>query len=641
VPPSAVLPRAAPSWRLAALFALAIAAAYANALDHGFHFDDWHVIEQNPHVRSLANLPRFFVDPNTTSVLRENKELRPLVMATLALNHAVSGDRPWSYHVLNVLLHWIAVCLVWRIVRDHLWLGSDAAPVAAAAALVVALHPLNTEPVNYVSARSALLTAVFYLAAFDAGVRRRSLASALFLVLALLSKAIAVTLPLALLAHRLIGPRDRTMPVSSRLLVVLAVLAVGGLAYRLLLLPAAALAATHRADVTPWIYFMTEWSAYLYYLRLFLWPDALVVDRLDYPYARSLLEPQAWASLLGLLAIGALALATRRRRPALAFAAAWYAVALAAESTFFPLAEPVNEHRPYLGMLGLGTAAGVAVLEGARLVARTPARLPRAFVALLGGLSALLGAATFARNRMWQDDYTLWLDATRKAPRNERAWLNAGRAAMKRGDDAEARRLLLEANRLSPCYAYVHMNLSALARRAGDVPGALRWAARAVGCNPRLALAGYYHAFALEQAGRTDEALAEYRRTTALDDQHHDAWLGQGRLLEARGEWAAAVAAYETAAAVNPTSADAAMLAGLVHHHRLGQSAVAVERFRRVLQIDPDHYGAHYQLAVALLASGRTAEARAAWRRFERLAAAIGDRTSIARAPAALRDGRP
>src|SRR6185436_5213435 len=60
--------------------------------------------------------------------------------------------------------------------------------------------------------------------------------------------------------------------------------AVAGLLYRALLLPPWIYATSHRADVTPWRYLMTEWSAYLYYLRLFVWPDALVVDRLDYPF---------------------------------------------------------------------------------------------------------------------------------------------------------------------------------------------------------------------------------------------------------------------------------------------------------------------------------------------------------------------
>src|SRR5262249_38320345 len=78
----------------AVLLAIAIGSAYAPAFPGAFHFDDWHVIQDNPHVRRLASIPRFFVDPDTTTVLHENKDLRPVLMATFAINYAVSGLVP-------------------------------------------------------------------------------------------------------------------------------------------------------------------------------------------------------------------------------------------------------------------------------------------------------------------------------------------------------------------------------------------------------------------------------------------------------------------------------------------------------------------------------------------------------------------
>src|SRR5262249_46865979 len=149
-----------------ALLALAIAGAYARTLGVPFVFDDWHVVVQNPAVRSLAYVPRFFVDPRTTTIVADNQDLRPLLMTSFALDYAVSGLAPWSWHLTNLVLHWLAAVLVFRIVRDHLWLGEAAARVACLAALVTALHPLCSSAVNYVSARSAILTTVFYLAAF-------------------------------------------------------------------------------------------------------------------------------------------------------------------------------------------------------------------------------------------------------------------------------------------------------------------------------------------------------------------------------------------------------------------------------------------------------------------------------------------
>ena len=266
-------------------WAVAILAAYANSFDIPFVFDDWHTIEQNPAIRSLSNLPRFFYDPNSTTVLRENKDLRPLLVASLALNHRISGLVPWSYHAVNLLLHWIATLLVYRIVRDHLWLDADGAPVALAAALIVAVHPLNTESVDYVSARSALLTTVFYLAAFDAAARDRRAVAMLLAACAMLTKSIAVTLPLAVLLHRVVAPSYRRRPVPWGFIGCLALVAAAGILYRWWLLPPWVVAAARQPGVTSWTYFVTEWSALVYYLRLFVWPNALVVDRVDYPYA--------------------------------------------------------------------------------------------------------------------------------------------------------------------------------------------------------------------------------------------------------------------------------------------------------------------------------------------------------------------
>ena len=393
--------------------------------------------------------------------------------------------------------------------------------------------------------------------------------------------------------------------------------------------------------MTPWTYFVTEWSALLYYLRLFVWPDALVIDRVDFPYVRSLVDVQAWGSLLALGGLGATIWWLAQRERAFAFGALWFLLTLAPESSFFPLAEPVNEHRPYLAMLGLATIAALGLWRAARFVARRlVAPPPWVFAVVVTFVVTLLGAATHARNEVWRDDLRLWLDATEKAPRNARAWMNAGHAALTRGDLAQARPLLLEAHRLNPCYAYVQLNLSALAAREDDAAASLRWADDAVRCNPGLALARVGRAEALERLGRLDEALAEYREATRLDAVHAGAWLAQGRLLESRGEWAAAAAAYDAAAAADPMSTEAPMRAGLLYSYRLGNGATAVERYRAVLALDPAHYGAHYQLAVALLAAGRRDEALAAWSRFTPLALAIGDEASVESAPAELRTAR-
>jgi hypothetical protein len=124
-----------------------------------------------------------------------------------------------------------------------------------------------------------------------------------------------------------------------------------------------------------------------------------------------------------------------------------------------------------------------------------------------------------------------------------------------------------------------------------------------------------------------------------VDAHHAQGWMIQAQLLGERQAWAEVERAYERAGRLDPTSPDPAFNLGLLHQHRLGDPAGAAAYYRRVLEVAPRHYEAHRQLPLALLASGRTEEAIAAWREFVPLAEAAGDRAALAAAPEVLRGG--
>ena len=84
-------PRRAVGFALAGTLCLGLTlAAHANFFGNAFHFDDSHVLEQNLYIRSLTNLPRFFVDARTFSSLPTNSTYRPLVSMSLALDYQVA-----------------------------------------------------------------------------------------------------------------------------------------------------------------------------------------------------------------------------------------------------------------------------------------------------------------------------------------------------------------------------------------------------------------------------------------------------------------------------------------------------------------------------------------------------------------------
>ena len=94
-----------PMWQDAALLALVVGAVYANSMAGSFHYDDFHSLVLNPHIRSLANIPAFFSEPTLFSANPDNAMYRPLLLASFALNYALSGYEVWSYHLLSLALH--------------------------------------------------------------------------------------------------------------------------------------------------------------------------------------------------------------------------------------------------------------------------------------------------------------------------------------------------------------------------------------------------------------------------------------------------------------------------------------------------------------------------------------------------------
>jgi tetratricopeptide (TPR) repeat protein len=590
------------------LLALGVGAAYAHSLRVGFYFDDTYTIPGNPSIRSLRNIPSFFVDPFALTTIRENEDLRPIVLATLALNYAISGLDPWSYHVLNLLLHLITSILVFVIVRDHLWWpaaacgSSDTARIpAAGAALFFALAPLNSEPLLYTSARSALLATMFYLSAFLAYLSGRPRLTAFLHALALLSKAIAVTLPGAILLYDFFY-RDRSRFPTVRaylrdwgrvvaLVAIPVILDVAYILYRGAVLPPWIKRTYHEAFVTPWIWCISQWSALLYYVRLFVWPDALSLDH-DFPYAFSFFQPRAWVSLCVILVwIGA---ALAARQPIVAFATAWFFMTLAPESTFFPLSEVINEHRPYLAS-SLGLSVLLAwVLERACTPLR--ARRQAAFAAVCTVLCTAAIVVTRDRVWQWQDPVRIWVDAAEKGPGNGRAWMNAGVELMGRGDLVAARRYFERGRALLPRYPYLYMNLSILEAHDGHLPEALSAAEKAVELNPNLSRAHYYHGRVLAQLGRTADAAAAYQRALAIDPRDADVRAALARL-----------------GSDGAPTIDTLMQAGLGALYTRHDPEAAAAQFRQVLDRNPTHYGATYQLATALDAAGKRDAARPLW----------------------------
>ena len=135
------------------LILIAALAAFWPSLRGGFQYDDHHSIVQNKHLDSM-DLFAYFTDPAQYSVDEEKGMYRPLVVTTLAVNRALGG-----WHLTNLAIH-IGCAYVVRWVAIGFGASATGALVAG---LLFAVHPVCSEPVNYISARSESLAVLFSL----------------------------------------------------------------------------------------------------------------------------------------------------------------------------------------------------------------------------------------------------------------------------------------------------------------------------------------------------------------------------------------------------------------------------------------------------------------------------------------------
>ncbi len=427
------------------VFVLLTGFVYTTSLPGAFHFDDFPLMLENPLVHEHFPLSRFL----------DHYGGRPLTLFTFYWNHRVFGPEPLTYHLASLGLHLLSVallsCLLWQMSRN--W------TLAAGASLLFALHPVQTQAVNYIWSRSVLLMTCLSLAALLLLRARPWLALACF-QLAIWSRVEALVLAPFLFSREPL----RWRPIFLVTLVNLAVFSASLAMYR----PPNILA-THPNIMQYWA---AQPAVFWKYLSLMLWPSGLSIDH-------NLSGPSAGATLLGLLCAVALGTATwrlRRANPLAAWGGAWLLLALL-PSSLIPNSDLINESRLYFPMVGFSLFASATLTSD-----RRSANFRWVWLVMAVWILAML-PKTLERNALWQDDVALWQDAATKHPGKLRVRYNLGVAWARQGDCGRARRQFETALALNPRDDMSYAALGYCAEVEGDLTSARRLYGIAVGHN--------------------------------------------------------------------------------------------------------------------------------------------------------------
>lgn len=513
--------------------------AMGPCLDNGFtNWDDTWYIHNNPRIKSLS-----LESVKSIFASRDLKMYSPLTTLSYALNYHFAGLAPKAYHATALALHLANTALVMVLVRlllPGVW-------AAFFCGLFFGIHPAHVESIAWAAERKDLLYSLFYLLSLCAYTlslkgRKTYLAALGLFLCSLLSKSMAVTLPLALilidyLKLEKVGRKEWLNKIPF-------FLAAG--VFTSITLPPAELAA--------------QWVPAGKRLALALYNTGFYVYTLAWPFDLSAMyvlplggEALMYAWAAGALGAAGLLLKYFRRDKAVMFGAAFYLAMLLPVLQFFPFGPVISADRyTYLASIGLFIAAYAAATgawEGAGAFKRRTAVILVILAAVTFTVAARLRCA------VWKDSVSLWKDTLRKQPSAGPALLGLCTAYLKDGLDAQGEACLAEAVRLYPGQADSFYNLGILAAKRGDLDAAGQYFEQALKLNDR-------HALALFSLGnialiKKDAALAERLFLQAVERESGlaPALRGLGGLAASRHDKVKALEYYERALAADPSDA--------------------------------------------------------------------------------------
>lgn len=605
------------SWLGITLFAVLL--AYANSFANGFHFDDFHTVTDNPAIRSLTNVPHFFADATTFSVLPANRTYRPTVSSTLALDYFLGrGYTPFWFHLDTMLLFLALVVLVAKLAQT-MFERTEASPLSPYVAVIAAawfgLHPAMAETVNYVIQRGDLYCTLGCVAALVLYARRPSWRRygiyLLPLVFALLSKPPAAIFPILLFVYVLLfddtAGQSRLKRAALATLPSLAITAAG------LVLQSAMTPKTFAPSIlSAAAYRLTQPFVWMRYFGELFLPLHLNVDSDLGAFAALNGEVIAGFIFLLVLIVAIWASARRASLRPLTFGLVWFVITQVPTSVY-PLSEVENDHRMFFSFAGLIPGIVWAVYVSVRLLLGSE-RFLRAQTALAVCVMVLLSGYAYGarmRNNVWHTEESLWLDDVQKSPHNGRGLMIYGLTQMSQGKYDRALDLFTRALTFTPNYATLEVNLGVCYGAVHQPVLAEAHFQRAMALAPGDDQTHSFYARWLAQQGRVVEAAQQQQIAHQLNPARQidmlppaiatspaSAAINESLAHYQTGDWAGSIAAARHALEIDPRSALAWNNIG-ASFARLGRWSEAADADRKAIELDPTLQIAHNNLADA------------------------------------------
>lgn len=543
---------------------------YSDSFNNGFIWDDHSFIEENPAIKTLniESIKSFFTNCDTTAASKwlTTDVWRPLTIASFAMDYRFWGLAARFYHVENTIIHIANAVLVYIMV--FLILSNGFA--AFAASLIFAIHPVQTEAVTWVSGRSNVLFLFFFLSSFIFHIRRKDAGmitnygiALIFFALALLSKEMAIVLPLVLILYDMHYSDKKGLKYYIKHYSPFFLIALFYLMARY-----SVLGKISQKDAwwggSMGSNFLTMLKALAGYVRLLILPFNLrvgyVVD-----VSKSLFDPDTLLAAIILSVLAVLYFSFRRKKE-FSFFMLWFFVCLIPVYNIVPFKAIMAERFLYLPSIGYAALLGIMFANRRERFGANSAG--RAVVTIIFiALAVFYGALTIARNMEWRNELVFCRKEVARSPDNAKFHYNLGLAYVSEAEKdpacgqtarsyyALAIKEFHEGIRLSPKFVEGYINLANVYNRVGLYDIAIGNFKKSIGIKEDYR-AYNNMAVAYYEKGDYERARKNCILALQLEPDHVNAIVNLGNAYFMKREYGKALRAWEYAAKKGEIGAD-------------------------------------------------------------------------------------
>lgn len=437
---------------------------YANSFFSPFHYDDIENIVNNEkiHVSSLSwkELKKGIHGVNDgTATLK-----RPLAYISFAVNYHFSRLNVFGYHLTNFVIHYIsclALFLLFRNIFQFPTINPKYAPLAYPVALLAtflwATHPIHVTAVTVIVQRMASMAAMFYILSFyfytkaklsnkKYGIVLYFTGCFIFGLMAFATKENSAMLIVSILLFEVMcikgGIGENFKKLVKRWPIPLVLFILLSLYY---VWPVTFLSSYEDRPFTMLDRLFTEPRILLFYISLLFYPQTERFSLIhDVEISRSILTP--WPTLPAIvLLIAAVCLSIRyhRKCPLISFGILFFLINHIIEGSFIGL-ELIYEHRNYLPSMFLYLPVAIFIFHAVHYF-KHHALLKYMILGTITFFLCMQAHTTLMYNAIFLNEKSLWSHVVKKAPEYSIGLNNLGKVHWDDGENEEGYALFLKA----------------------------------------------------------------------------------------------------------------------------------------------------------------------------------------------------